>query len=60
VDAVGRYGLESDRLYYEWEDGFIALYDNIYDTGMSRGSYETLDDESWIAILENIDEHIVR
>lgn len=60
VDAVGRYGLESGRLYYEWEGEFIDLHDNICETGEERGRYDNLDDEGWIELLENIDEHIVR
>ena len=60
VSAVGRYGLESDCLYYEWEGEFIDFYDNICETGECRGSYDSLDDSEWIELLENIDEHIVR
>ncbi len=59
ASAVGRYGLESDCLYYEWEGEYIDLYDNICETGESRGSYDSMDDGEWIALLENIDEHIV-
>lgn len=60
ASAVGRYGLESDSLYYEWEGEYIDLHDNICETGESRGSYDSMDDNEWIELLENIDEHIVR
>jgi hypothetical protein len=60
VSGVGRYGLESDCLYYEWEGEYIDLHDNICETGESRGSYDSMDDSEWIELLENIDEHIVR
>jgi hypothetical protein len=60
ASAVGRYGLESDCLYYEWEGEYIDLHDNICETGESRGSYDSMDDNEWIELLENIDEHIVR
>ena len=60
ASAVGRYGLESDCLYYEWEGEYIDLHDNICETGESRGSYDSMDDGEWIELLENIDEHIVR
>ena len=60
ASAVGRYGLESDCLYYEWEGEYIDLHDNICETGESRGSYDSMDDGEWIELLENINEHIVR
>ena len=60
ASAVGRYGLDSDCLYYEWEGEYIDLHDNICQTGESRGSYDSMDDGEWIDLLENIDEHIVR
>ena len=60
ASAVGRYGLESDCLYYQWEGEYIDLHDNICETGESRGSYDSMDDNEWIELLENIDEHIVR
>ena len=60
ASAVGRYGLENDCLYYEWEGEYIDLHDNICETGESRGSYDSMDDNEWIELLENIDEHIVR
>lgn len=59
VSALGRYGLESDCLYYEWEGEYIDLYDNICDTGEERGTYDSMSDEDWIDLLENIDKHIV-
>ncbi len=59
VMAVGKYGLDSDGLYYEWEGMYIDLYGNIQETGDERGTYEDLDDDIWIKILENIDDHIV-
>ncbi len=60
ASAVGRYGLESDCLYYQWEGEYIDLHDNICETGESRGSYDSMDDNEWIELLQNIDEHIVR
>ena len=60
VSAVGRYGLENNRLYYEWEGEYIDLYDNICETGEPRGSYDSMDDSEWIETLENIDYYIVR
>ena len=60
ASAVGRYGLDSNCLYYEWEGEYIDLHDNICETGESRGSYDSMDDGEWIELLENIDEHIVR
>lgn len=59
ANAVGRYGLDSNCLYYEWEGEYIDLHDNICETGECRGSYDSLDDDGWIKLLENIDEHIV-
>lgn len=59
VITVGKYGLDSDGLYYEWEGEYIDLYDNICETGEPRGTYEDLDDDAWIKILENIDDYIV-
>ena len=59
VNAVRRYGLESDCLYYEWEGEFIDLHDNIAETGQQRGYYENLSDSEWIEILQDIDKHIV-
>ena len=60
VSALGRYGLEPDCLYYEWEGEYIDLYENICDTGEERGSYDRISGEKWIDILENIDEYIVK
>ena len=60
VYGIMRHGLNHDILYYEWEGDFIELYDNIFDTGEGRGHYESMSDEEWINILENIDDHIVR
>ena len=60
ASVVGRYGLESDCLYYQWEGEYIDLHDNICETGESRGSYDSMDDNEWIELLQNIDEHIVR
>lgn len=59
ANALCRYGLDSDCLYYEWEGEYIDLHDNIADTGEERGYYDSMSDEEWIAILENIDMHIV-
>ena len=60
VSALGRYGLESNCLYYEWEGEYIDLHDNICDTGEERGTYDSMRDEEWIELLENIDKHIVK
>jgi hypothetical protein len=60
VSALGRYGLESNCLYYEWEGEYIDLHDNICDTGEERGTYDSMSDEEWIELLENIDKHIVK
>lgn len=60
VSALGRYGLESDCLYYEWEGEYIDLHDNICDTGEARGSYDSMSNEEWVTLLENIDDHIVK
>ena len=59
VSAVGRYGLDVDCLYYEWEGEYIDFHDNVADTGEARGCYDNLSDEDWIKLLQNIDEHIV-
>ena len=60
VSALGRYGLESNCLYYEWEGEYIDLHDNICDTGEARGSYDSMSNEEWVTLLENIDDHIVK
>lgn len=59
VSAVGRYGLEPDCLYYEWEGMFIEFHDNIADTGEERGSFDGLSNSEWIELLSDIDKHIV-
>ena len=59
VDALVRYGLSSDCLYYEWEGEYIDLHDNICETGEERGSYDHISDEKWVEILENIDKYMV-
>jgi hypothetical protein len=59
ASALGRYGLDSDCLYYEWEGEYIDLHDNICETGESRGYYDSIDAADWIEILENIGDHIV-
>jgi hypothetical protein len=59
ASALGRYGLDSDCLYYEWEGEYIDLHDNIADTGEERGYFDSMSDEEWIELLENIDKHIV-
>lgn len=59
VDALGRYGLDSDCLYYEWEGEFIDLYDNIGETGESSGYYDSMSTGEWIELLENIDKWLV-
>jgi len=51
--------LDSDCLYYEWEGEYIELHDNIADTGEERGYFDSMSDEEWIELLENIDKHIV-
>jgi hypothetical protein len=60
ASALGRYGLDSDSLYYEWEGEYIDLHDNICETGESRGYYDSIDAADWIEILENLDDHIVK
>ena len=60
VSALGRYGLESNCLYYEWEGEYIDLHDNICDTGEARGSYDSMSNEEWVTLLENIYDHIVK
>ena len=60
VSALGRYGLESNCLYYEWEGEYIDLHDNICHTGEARGSYDSMSNEEWVTLLENIDDHIVK
>ena len=59
ANALVRYGLDSNCLYYEWEGEFIDLHDNIAETGDSRGSCDNMSNEEWIELLENIDKHIV-
>ena len=59
VKALGMYGLDDGGLYYQWEDAYIDLYDNVVDTGDVRGSYDYINDDEWIKILENIDAYIV-
>ncbi len=60
MNALGRYGLESNGLYYEWEGEYIDLYENICETGTALEEFDNEDEEMWIRILENIDDHIVR
>ena len=60
ANALMRYGLDNNRLYYEWEGEFIDLYDNIVETGGPRGRCDSMSDEEWIEILENIDSHVVK
>ena len=60
VSALGRYDLDPDCLYYEWEGEYIDLYENVDSTGDPRGEFESFDDEEWIGILENVDAYIVR
>lgn len=59
VSALRRIDLEPDELYYEWEDIFVHFYNNIWECGEDRGTYEDLTVEEWIEILENIDDHVV-
>jgi len=60
VSAVGRYGLDSGWLYYDWEGEWIDFYENIAETGEERGYYDNLSDEEWLAILENLDKYKVQ
>ena len=60
VKALTRIDFEPDCLYYEWEGEFIDLHDNISDVGEERGTYDSLSDDEWIEIFQNIDEHIVK
>ncbi|MBR3178877.1 MAG: hypothetical protein IKF49_05130 [Clostridia bacterium] len=43
---------------YEWledeDDFFIDLWQNIYEYGESRGTYESYNDDEWLNILDNI------
>ena len=59
VDALGRYDMDSDGLYYEWEGEYLEVYDTFTGAGMPRGTYESMSDEEWIDLLEHIDDHIV-
>ena len=59
ASALRRIDLETNELYYEWEDVFIHFYNNIWECGEKSGTYEDLTQEEWIEILENIDKHIV-
>ena len=59
ISAMKRCELESDTLYYEWEGEWIPFYENIVDTGEDRGYYESMSDEEWLRILENIDSYRV-
>jgi hypothetical protein len=59
ICALARYGLDNNRLYYEWEGEYIDLYDNICEIGEERGYYDRMSDEEWISLLENIDKHVV-
>ena len=59
ASALMRYGLDNNSLYYEWEGEFIDLHDNIADTGEERGYFDSMSDEEWVELLENIDDHIV-
>ena len=60
ADALVRYDLNANSLYYEWEGEFIDLYDNICETGEERGYYEDMSREEWVSILENIDKYILK
>lgn len=60
ASALTRYGLDNNCLYYEWEGEFIDLEYNIAETGEERGYFDSMSDEEWIKLLENIDEHIVK
>ncbi len=54
VERLRRTELEEGRLYYEWYDDYIDLWENIADVGESRGTYEDLSDEEWLEILEDL------
>ena len=58
VKAVKYLDLDDD-LYYEWEGELITLYDNIVDIGEEPGYYDSLTDEEWVDILENIEKYVV-
>ena len=60
ASALARYGLDNNCLYYEWEGEFIDLHDNIADTGEERGYFDSMSDEEWVEILENIDSRVVK
>ena len=59
ISAFRRFGLDGDTLYYEWEGDWIPFYDNICETGEGRGYYDSLSDDEWIKILENVIVHKV-
>ena len=60
VAALSHFELDNGILYYDWEGEYIDLYDNICDTGETRGYYDNMNDSDWIELLENIDEHVVK
>lgn len=59
ASALGRYGLDHNCLYYEWEGEYIDMHDNISDFGESRGYYDSMSDAEWVELLKDIDNHIV-
>ena len=59
ASALGRYGLDSDSLYYEWEGEYLDLYESIAQSGEPRGCYDIMSDDEWVKLLEHIDDHIV-
>lgn len=58
ISKLTCFELDSD-LYYVWEGEFIHFYDNICDTGEAPGYFDSIDNATWIRILENIDSYIV-
>ena len=48
-----------DDLYYEWEGEYIHFYNNICDTGEAPGYFDSIDKDTWVSILEQIDRHVV-
>lgn len=53
------FGLEPDRLYYEWEGDYIDLWENVADCGEERGSYDDFEPEDWLEVLNDIRSYIV-
>lgn len=57
-ETLEYYGLESDRLYYEFEGEICDFLETCSVAMEPRGTFEDFTDEKWIEILENISEYI--